>query len=147
MTLYQSRDKNLNSVCRLMKIYSWIIFYRNRNIFTLYFFLAYLSEIYSLANKRISNFGPDLDTMSKLIKFQIVPLSSNEIQMISLQSQIDFSHLFLTSSFDWTIKLWSNKVYVRSTCFISFIKLNILHMEKRITFGNLHMKSRVLCIW
>lgn len=25
------------------------------------------------------------------------------------QSQIDFSHLFLTSSFDWTLKLWSTK--------------------------------------
>lgn len=24
--------------------------------------------------------------------------------------QLDFSHLFLTSSFDWTVKLWSLKV-------------------------------------
>lgn len=23
---------------------------------------------------------------------------------------VDFSHLFITSSFDWTIKLWSTKV-------------------------------------
>ncbi len=27
----------------------------------------------------------------------------------SAHSQIDFSHLFLTSSFDWTLKLWSSK--------------------------------------
>ncbi|CAG2108711.1 unnamed protein product [Medioppia subpectinata] len=27
----------------------------------------------------------------------------------SAHSQIDFSHLFLTSSFDWTLKLWSTK--------------------------------------
>lgn len=26
-----------------------------------------------------------------------------------VQTQIDFSHLFLTSSFDWTVKLWSSK--------------------------------------
>ena len=28
--------------------------------------------------------------------------------------QIDFSHLVLTSSFDWTIKLWSNKVIINN---------------------------------
>lgn len=27
----------------------------------------------------------------------------------SVQGGIDFSHLFLTSSFDWTVKLWSVK--------------------------------------
>ena len=28
-----------------------------------------------------------------------------------VQGQLDFSHLFLTSSFDWTVKLWSSKTH------------------------------------
>lgn len=30
------------------------------------------------------------------------------------QSSPDFGHLFLTSSIDWTIKLWSLKVFISS---------------------------------
>lgn len=32
------------------------------------------------------------------------------ISVNAVQGGIDFSHLFLTSSIDWTIKLWSLKV-------------------------------------
>lgn len=35
---------------------------------------------------------------------------------------IDFSHLFLTSSFDWTIKLWNNKVCRMTPFFIFYVK-------------------------
>lgn len=30
----------------------------------------------------------------------------------TVQTSISFSHLFLTSSFDWTIKLWNMKVEI-----------------------------------
>jgi WD40 repeat protein len=33
----------------------------------------------------------------------------NGISAHAVQGAIDFSHLFLTSSFDWTVKLWSMK--------------------------------------
>lgn len=33
------------------------------------------------------------------------------ISVNAVQGGIDFSHLFLTSSIDWTIKLWSLKVF------------------------------------
>jgi len=29
--------------------------------------------------------------------------------VIMYTTQVDLSHLFLTSSFDWTVKLWSSK--------------------------------------
>lgn len=43
------------------------------------------------------------------------------------QGGVDFSNLFLTSSFDWTVKLWTTKVCPETSCskslFISFIHL------------------------
>lgn len=36
------------------------------------------------------------------------------------QSKLDFSHLFLTSSFDWTVKLWSSKTHTPLHSFDNF---------------------------
>lgn len=39
------------------------------------------------------------------------------------QGQVDFSHLFITSSFDWTVKLWSQKV-------LHFILITLTNAEQ-----------------
>lgn len=50
---------------------------------------------------------------------------------------LDFSHLFLTSSFDWTVKLWSCKVK-RKIClkkrkfFLIYIKYVFLNRNKNL---------------
>lgn len=49
------------------------------------------------------------------------------ISVNGVQGGIDFSHMFLTSSIDWTIKLWSLKV--RPTIFVCFLLILIVTLR------------------
>lgn len=42
---------------------------------------------------------------------------------------IDFSHLFLTSSMDWTLKLWSLKVCFNSNTIITIVNMITLMIK------------------
>lgn len=56
------------------------------------------------------------------------------ISVNSVQGGIDFSHMFLTSSIDWTIKLWSLKVSGRERSPSSLITVKLINFIAFIVF-------------
>ena len=46
--------------------------------------------------------------------------------LVVLSPQSDYSHLFLTSSFDWTVKLWSSKLQTEQQMAVSLMSLSNL---------------------
>lgn len=63
----------------------------------------------------------------------------------AVQGGIDFSHLFLTSSIDWTMKLWSLKVDVFILTEIKNILIYLFYL--RITNRFIHLKTAAITCW
>lgn len=53
-------------------------------------------------------FGSSKAGISEMFEGHHGPITG--IHCHTAAGSVDFSHLFLTSSFDWTVKLWSTKV-------------------------------------
>lgn len=62
------------------------------------------------------------------------------------QGPIDFSHLFLTSSVDWTVKLWSLKVAISIAivCNLHNFPIDVFRVRNRKTSRCTHLRITVI---
>lgn len=63
----------------------------------------------------------------------------------SAAGPIDFSYLFLTSSFDWTIKLWSHKVSHRKTK-IDYKTTGLMHICQCVNYRKWRAKMVIFIL-